>query len=277
MVGTGVVGPAYGLPTRRKSNNATPQQAYSSSIMQTGQDYDSIMGGYKDILSNPDDGQLAGLMTNYRNLLSQNPSQYSQSSDVATSLGNLKELSETGGYSEGDIGALRARASSPIRAVYANMMRDMERQRAIGGGYSPNFNAASSRMARESSEQIAGANTDVNARIAEMIASGKKVMAPQYASSALAESGLKHNVENANRLRQMALLDSMKGLTDTKNATKMGALQGMTSMYGTTPALASTFGNQVLNMENQNLQNKSLNQNANIALMNSYLRTPRIG
>lgn len=127
---------------------------------------------------------------------------YKPSADVTASLGNLKGLSETGGYSPQDIADLRARGVSPIRAVYANAQRGVDRQRALSGGYSPNYNAVSAKMARELSDQIADAIQNVNAGIAQNVAGNKLSAAPQYASAAAGQSGLENQIGMGNTAAQ---------------------------------------------------------------------------
>src|SRR3970040_1869121 len=244
-------------PTSRSSFKT----AYPAAVDQTGEDYSSIMGGYQDILKEPQDSRYGNIFSEYQNLLNKGPItpervSYSQTPDVASSMAGLKDLSTTGGLGEEGIRDLRARGISPIRSVYANAQRNMDRQKSLSGGYSPNYNATSSRMARELSEQVAGATTDVNARIAEMVQRGKLSAAPQYAQFAGQEAGAerdinKFNADAAFRAQEfggsnkLAALRGMEGVLNQPDK-RFEALRGMTSLYGTTPALASTFGNQAL-------------------------------
>ena len=64
--------------------------------------------------------------------------------------------------------------------------------------------------------------------------------------------------------RQMAL-----GVSEFNSSHASGAIQGQASLYGTTPALANTFGNQVvqagqLGQSQQNINNQRLNTVANL-------------
>ena len=78
-------------------------------------------------------------------------------------MGRYEDFANTGGYSPGNIADMRARAISPSRAIYANMQRNIDRQRALQGGYSPNYTAASAKLAREGSQEISDINQNVNA------------------------------------------------------------------------------------------------------------------
>jgi hypothetical protein len=253
--------PIFSRAGRSSSVSRPFETAYPASVEQTGEDYSNIMQGYQNILNEPQDTRFGDLYSQYQGLLNRSPitperQTYSEDPNVSASLGILKDLATTGGLSEADIQNLRARGVSPIRAVYANMQRNLDRQRSLGGGYSPNYGAVTARMAREMSEQAAGATTDVNARIAEMVQSGKLSSAPQFASFAGREAEAKRgidrfNIENALRAQELGSgreLAALSGMRDILNQPdrRLQALSGMTSLYGTTPALASTFGNQAL-------------------------------
>jgi len=82
-------------------------------------------------------------------------------------------FAKTGGFSPQDISAMRARAVSPVRAVYANAMQNVERQRALQGGYSPGFGTLQGRMAREQGQATADASTNAEAGLAEQVQRGK--------------------------------------------------------------------------------------------------------
>lgn len=269
--------PSKGLnvgPSMRTEETFTPERAYPAAIEQTARDYDELMGRYRSALDRPD---TSGLMGQYKQLLSQQPETYTsyipeeQQFAPTTGIGDLEELSRTGGLGEAEQGSLRARAVSPIRAVYANAMRQMERQRAIQGGYSPNMPAAQVRMARELSEQIGGATTGAEAEIARMVQAGRLSAAPQLAGIREREAGreseigraniaAKQRAEEFNRAmlaqirgetftRQQAALTGMERLRGTETGRESELLGGMRSLYGTTPALAATFGQQALQAE----------------------------
>lgn len=84
-----------------------------------------------------------------------------------------QNIASTGGYSPEDLSNIRSRAVSPIRSAYAGAQREVGRQRALQGGYSPNFTAATAKMAREQSQSMADANIGIESEIAQMIQQGK--------------------------------------------------------------------------------------------------------
>jgi hypothetical protein len=84
-----------------------------------------------------------------------------------------REFAKTGGFSPMDLANIRARAVSPVRAVYANAMQNVNRQRALQGGYSPGFGTLQARMAREQGQSTADAATNVEAGISEQVQRGR--------------------------------------------------------------------------------------------------------
>lgn len=137
-----------------------------------------------------------------------------------------QNFANTGGYSQGDISNMRARALAPTTGVYDSALRNVERQKSMQGGYSPGFGTLMARMAREKSQSLNDANIGVEASLADMIHQGK--------------------------------LQGLQGLG--------GVNQQAIGLYGAAPGEANMFGNQVLqgtNQLNESLgQSNQLNQAA---------------
>jgi hypothetical protein len=258
----------------------TSGNLYNKAVEQQAGDYGDIMKSYREQyaklsqlpqMQNP--GTYSPQMYNYK-----------PTADFQSAMSNLKNLSETGGYSEQDINNLRERGISPIRSVYANAQRNVDRQRALAGGYSPSYNATSAKMAREMSDQIANQVTNVNAGLAERIAQNKLGIAPTYASAAGQENQLSSgygakNVDTANEAQRFNLEMPLKigQYNQGLSGAALNALQGMTSLYGTTPAMSSLFGNQALNayqLQNQITQQNKQSDNQRI---NSFMPAMRLG
>lgn len=198
--------------------------------------------GLYDKAAEEQTGNYSNIMDAYRNIIAGGPS-----SEYRAAHSNLSNLAQSGGYSEGDINNLRERALSPIRSIYASANRDIERNRTLKGGYSPGYAAVKAKMARELSTSLGNQMTNVNAGLAERIAQNKIGLAPQLANTA-----------------------------QEFDANKFRALQGATSLYGTTPAMAATFGNQALQgaqLQNTiNQQNTDNEQRRNQQMMNAWSR-----
>jgi len=139
-----------------------------------------------------------------------------------SAVGGFQNFAQTGGFSPEDLQNIRNRATSGIRSAYSSAQDNIERQRRLQNGYSPNYTAAQAKMARDESQSIADANTNANAAIAQMVQQGK-----------------------------------LYGLTGLSNA-QLGALGAQTGLYGTNPALINTFGNQVLQSGNQQVSLQGL-------------------
>jgi hypothetical protein len=229
------------VPVNKKMSG--PLDLYGNAVQAQGSDYDSLMSKLD---------QLYNQNTNAPQV------NYSSSPDVTNALGALKNFSETGGYSSSDVNNLRERAISPIRSIYSNAKDNLDRQKSLQGGYSPGYGASVARMARDSSGQIGKATTDANANIAQMIQSGKMGALNPYASLASGESGRSFDASQMNA-----------NLANTNQNRLLDILKTKQSLYGTSPALVNTFGNQALNTaqmnQNQNQFNTRTQQTNNLA------------
>lgn len=277
---------------------------YNGALKTTGQNYDSLMGNYTDLFNSAKANPTQPISTTpvqpnlsfapvSASTVTPSTTQYGQSSDTTNALGDLSGLASTGGYSASDIADIRARGVSPIRSVYANAQSDLNRQRTLQGGFSPGYTAATAKMARELSDSIANQVTNVNAQLAQNIASNKLSAAPAYASAASAEASRKSGIdesntaalnaaaaENAaaansasqfnssgqlntaeanakiaqdNAANKLAVDQANQGIVGKNQQQLLDILKSAQSLYGTTPGLANTFGNQAIAANAQNI------------------------
>ena len=232
---------------------------YSAAASTQAADYDAIMKQYADLAQQYKTNPITATNITPQTVQA-TTAPYAQSSDVTGSLKNLSDLATTGGYSDANIADIRARDISPIRSIYSNAQRNVDQARTIGGGYSPNFDAVQAQMARDEANQIANTTTAVNAGIAQNVASNKLSAAPNYASAAGSANSTKLAADqaNANIVNQINQGNQSADLTaqganqaanlsaqSQNRGGQLGAVQGQASLYGTTPALTNTFGNQV--------------------------------
>lgn len=251
-------------PGQRKGNPIEDMyKVHNASVEKQAGDYDDIMGKFRNIYAESGPGGDASGRYGFTPYQAAQ-TQYSKSPDTTAALANLNELSRTGGLDDAAQQNLRARGVSPIRSMYAIASRDMDRNRRLSGGYSPNFGATTAKMTRDQSSLVADQMDKVNANIAEMVQSGRLSAAPNYASAAQAESGLKHGIasENtnatneANRFNATGQFESGR----QRRGDRLGAAQGMTNLYGTTPALSKLYGDQAMDTaqftQNVNQQKK---------------------
>lgn len=166
-------------------------------------------------------GQLGGQRTDmyqaYQRALGQ------QEGDYSNLMNQYQDFSKTGGFSPEDISNIRSRAVSPLRAAYSNAQRNVNRQRALQGGYSPGFGTLQARMAREQGQGMADASTNAEAAIAQM-----------------------------------------------KQQGRLAGLGGASSLYGTSPGLIGTTGNQALTASGQLLGLADIHKNLNLGLLGAY-------
>ena len=246
-------------PSLPISSFGAPSNFSAGASTQAG-DYDTIMKNYGNLVSSATNNPITPTPVSPTNI-APTTTPYTQSSDVTGSLADLSNLATTGGYTAQGKADILARDVSPTRGIYANAQQNVDRQRALGGGYSPNFNAAQASMARDESNQVSGIDTAANAGIAQNVAANEIAASGTYAGAAGAANATKLqadqantnivnqiNEDNANRTqgantgnvdRSMAAQFQNRGQTQA-------AIQGQQSLYGTTPALTNTFGNQVV-------------------------------
>lgn len=213
-----------------------------------GRGAESNYGDYNDIM-NRFRGVADGGYDNGEASASWGPSKISYS-DPFKSYGGYEEFSKTGGYSGADIANMRSRGVSPIRAAYANAGREIGRQRSLQGGYSPNAVAAQAKMAREQGQAAADATQNVEAGLAEARNRGRLAGLGGMSGIETSRLGADLDVAKFNANAQMQADQWNAAQANSRAAegrgARLGALNGMVQMYGTTPGMASTFGNLAL-------------------------------
>lgn len=127
-----------------------------------------------------------------------NPATYSQSPEWKRSLEEAARFVQTGGVSGQEQQDIRARGISPIRSVYANAQMNLDRQRRLQGGYSPNYTAATSKMARDMSSLLSDKVTDVNGMIAQMLQGGRIAGLNQQSNLSAQEQDIINRINLAN-------------------------------------------------------------------------------
>lgn len=207
---------------------------------QQGEDYTSIMQNYQNFIngnggisgSGGSGGGVGGLH---------------RQGEINSALAGYGQFAKDGGFSNQNIQDIRARNVAPTRAVYSNMQNEMARQKSLQGGYSPNFMAASAKMARQGAHAIGDMNVNSNASIAQMVQQGRLAGLGGLSSTALADQaqGLQRGIANASNATQ-------------NRGMNLQALGGMTNLFGQTPGMAQLYGNQTLGSMGQMLQGQGL-------------------
>ncbi len=229
---------------------------YDSAVPMQMQDYRDLMDSYKSYAS--------GLPQNNR--ISAERVSYNRSPEMAHALQGYGEFADTGGFSGEDKTNLRSRALSPVQSVYNNMKNEMERQKNIQGGYSPNFNAASARMRSGTSQQMSDILQQVNAQIAEMTQQGRLAGLGGLGqlSAADTEFGQQAQYHNQASALEAARANQIYGQYDPR----LQALQGMSSLFSATPGMSKLFGDEMLAGNQQLLEGNQQQQNIGNFAMN---------
>lgn len=173
---------------------------------------------------------------------------------LAPATNAFSSFASSGGFSPGDISAIRARAMAPVHGVGDMIRRNIDRQASIRGiGNSPNTTAALAKAARDTAYAAGDTGVNAEAEIAKLMQGGKLVGAQGLASTLLGGRG-----------QDLSAINAATGLN-------LDSLKGMTSLYGTTPALADMFGKQVLQSAGQQLEGQGLSNQLMQLIMSGQL------
>lgn len=269
--------------------NTGMQNNYNAAGAQNFGDYNNIMSGYQNVLNNPGGtggsgggggvGDYGDIYGRYSQLAGGNQFAFDPMfrGAIGKAIGGYGDFADTGGFTPQGIQDIRARAIAPTRAIYSNAQDDLNRNRSLQG-YSPNYNAASARMAREQSQIIGDQNTNANAGIAQMIQQGRLAGLGGLVNAGGTGQGLQNDINSLNGQMQLAGLSGMLNTTgassassqaasDADNRMRLAALSGMQSLYGTTPGMSELFGNQVLNSGNQLIAGQGLQNQSSLGQM----------
>jgi hypothetical protein len=260
-----------------------PQSQDMWNTYQTGKgmnlaDYSNIMGGYQNFGNQI--SQQGPTKFGFERVTANNPKEQQEAYGyMREAAPGYSEFARTGGYSPTDIQELRARGVSPIRSAYGNTMMELNRARVLGGsGGAPNYIAAASKAQREMPGQMADAMTGVNAQLAQDIRQGRLAglsgltgigstmggLASQDAGRMLQAGMANQNADlQAQQLSEQSL-QALRGL-------QLDALRGQTSLYGTTPGLASTFGNQALDAYRNRISLEQLRNQTGLDLLGKQI------
>lgn len=253
------------------------QQQYNQAAQRQTQDYGNIMGAYDQFRQ-----RLGGpTKFTFQNVKAERPAELGESYGyLREAMPGYREFASTGGYSPTDIQELRARGVSPIRAAYGNTMMELDRARALGGNAgAPNYIAALSRAQRELPGQLADATTNVNAGLAEAIRSGRLQGLAGMSGIGSTMGGLASG--EAGRMLQAGLANQAADLQaqgmgeqSLQNLRQMdlAGISGQAGLYGTTPGMAATFGNQALNSWQQRAAMEQARQQFGLGAMDAQIR-----
>lgn len=248
---SGLLGSTYQPYQSTMSSVGGNYGTYNKAVEQNATDYGNIMGLYGNLLN---DIKTKAPMLAPSAGYAAKKYDYNPTADVTSSLSTLSGLTRTGGLNPNEIADIRARGISPIASIYSSAQRDIERNRALKGGYSPGYAAVKAKMARELSDTLSNKSREVEADIADRLQRGRLSSAPAYASAAGAENALQsqYGAANAQAENEASRFNATLPLQyQTSNLNNVGQqaniVDAMRSLYGTTPANAALYGTQAQN------------------------------
>ena len=193
-------------------NNLIPQNQDLQNRAQVA--YDQGNRDYSDI------------KTGYGNIINQANNPYSFGA-----YGNFQDFMNTGGLSDSDKAAMRARGEGAVRSVFDSSRRKLEQQNRIAGGSSTARTAALSKITRDTEHEVGDADINLEAQLADFVRQGK--------------------------------MFGMQGVNDIDKY-RMGlglqANQGLNQAYGTRPGMASMYGDLLNSSNGQMIQMQQLQQ-----------------
>lgn len=226
------------------------------------------MGDYRNIMDQYRNFQTTGLQH-----ITPERVNYERPGEMNEAFGGYRNFMNTGGFSDQDIQNMRARGISPIRSVYQNLNNELSRQRALQGGYSPNFGAVAAKMGRNSAQQIADQVENVNARIAEQVQQGKMFGTTGMGGLSVQDAQLAQNAALAN---QRAGLEAGRINAQTVDPLRLEAIGGQARLFGTAPGMAGQFGNQLSQSTQDLLNAQQMQQQLSLGTMGAQNQASQI-
>jgi hypothetical protein len=242
---------------------STDQQAADSRSQYTGA-LDNLTNVGNQFLGNTisaDTGALKGDSAAYKN--------FAQGNGETGQF--FRNLMNTGGYSEGELGDIRSAGNRVIPSFFSNLKDRMRTAQNATGGYSPGYSAGNAAMARDMAHQSQDAALNTELGISDRVRTGK--------------------LTGAENLNQM-FLGGMGGATDADKAIMSGELQasGQTLQsqgmganllsnvaqgYGNLNErdVQSNFNNQAMKMKQQGMSSDAIYR----ILMEQAARSPNKG
>lgn len=239
-------------------------------------DYGNIMSGYKNFM-----GGLGGPTNfSFERVGAKRPEELGEAYGyLREAAPGYRDFAATGGYSPTDIQELRARSVSPVRSAYGNTMMQLDRTRSLAGAQgAPNYIAATSRAQRELPGQMADAMTSINAELANNIRQGKLAglagitgIGSEMGGLSSAEAQRILAADLANQSADIQTQGMREQSLQNLRQSQLAGLSGQTSLYGTTPAMAATFGNQALNAYGQRANMEQFRQSYGLDALNAQM------
>jgi hypothetical protein len=241
------------------------------------QQQSDIMGGYKDVAGSAGSA-FAPTYSGFSSLASGNAGAYDPQfrGGLGSALGGYQDFAQTGGFTPQGIQDLRARSIAPIRAVYANAMRDIDRQKSLQSGYAPNIIAAKAKMARGLGQSLADASTNVEAGLAEQIRSGRLAGLGGMNQVATSGQGLQNVIDSLGLQGRTAGLTGMSTTAGQGMDAILRALGGGANVYSAAPGIADMAGRNALTSSGQQINLAELQNQLGLGTTNAQINKGQI-
>ena len=220
---------------------------------------ESSIGGLSDYANsmpgsagNVDTGQMSGDAAAYRNFAQGN-----------TESGQFfRNLMNTGGFTEGELGDIRTVGNRQIPSFFANLRNKMRTAQNTTGGYSPGYSSSAAAMARDAAHMGQDAALDTELGISDRVHQGKLTGAGGLERAFLGGMGGASNLDEAIARTQLG----NEGLNLQAQGMKAGALGDVSRAYG------SLYGqdqgdlqnSEAMRMRAQGMSDEAISQNLGI-------------
>jgi hypothetical protein len=210
-------------------------------------------------------------------------------------LGVYDEFAKTGGYSDSDLGNIRAKSLAPISAFDTNMRNDMASRRNVQGGYAPGFDASSRALKRDTARNISDTSRDTEIALKDKVNTGRLAGAAGAAQSEgnIAQLKTQNQLEGQRQVSQIqeavasGMMSAAQGraqIAAVQQQTDLAIASGRTQRDIAEMQLAASNGNAAaarelakMQMDAQNkqflMQLESSNKLAGLGGMNSVYQT----
>ncbi len=171
--------------------------------------------------------------------------------DYGRIMGGYQDFAKTGGFNPSDLGAIRSRSLAPLRGMYADANRDVDRKVALQGGYSPGYGTLKSRLARDMSSGMSDAALNTEGAIAQMVNQGKQFGMAGQSNMYSATPGMANMFNNQqnqtmNNWLQTQGLQNQLGLGLIGAQIQKGQLQGKNSQAFDNVKKGVQFGSDII-------------------------------
>lgn len=158
-------------------------------------------------------------------------------------LGGYEEFAKDGGYNEAARADIRSSALRPISALGSGLTQELDRRRAVQGGFSPGFDASSRALMRDTGRGMSEASVNARLAVQDRVNAGR-----QWGIGGLSNSEL-----GINQLESGNILAGSTGLAQSENAAQGLRTGNMIRGMAGAESSAGTIGNfDSRNIDNQN-------------------------